>query len=63
MVPYGRKLYEAHGDVWHGIEESQNYMDRKLAFADRNEFIDDPEFTRIPLKELLSKAWGSNPAL
>ena len=33
MVPYGRRLYEAHGEVWHGIEESQNYMDRKLAIA------------------------------
>ncbi len=33
MVPYGRRLYEAHGDVWHGIEESQNYMERKLAIA------------------------------
>lgn len=33
MVPYGRRLYEAHGEVWRGIEESQNYMERKLAIA------------------------------
>ena len=33
MVPYGRRLYEAHGNAWHGIEESQSYMDRKLLIA------------------------------
>jgi transposase len=33
QVPYGRRLYEAHGDTWLGIEESQAYMDRKLVIA------------------------------
>ena len=33
MVPYGRRLYEAHGEAWGGIEESQDYMDRKLSIA------------------------------
>lgn len=33
MVPYGRRLYEAHGDDWNGIEESQQYMDKKLQIA------------------------------
>ena len=33
MVPYGRRLYEAHGEAWFGIEESQSYMDRKLGIA------------------------------
>ncbi|MGE3680328.1 MAG: IS21 family transposase [Bdellovibrionales bacterium] len=32
-MPYVRRLYEAHGDVWHGIEESQTYIDKKLAIA------------------------------
>ena len=26
-------LYEAHGSEWHGLEESQKYMDRKVALA------------------------------
>lgn len=33
QVPYGRRLYEAHGDAWLGIEESQAYMERKLVIA------------------------------
>lgn len=32
-IPYARRLYEAHGDVWHGIEEAQSYMNKKLAIA------------------------------
>ena len=32
-IPYVRRLYEAHGDVWHGIEEAQAYMDKKMAIA------------------------------
>lgn len=32
-MPYIRRLYEAHGDVWQGIEESQEYLDRKLKLA------------------------------
>lgn len=33
MVPYCRRLYEAHGDDWNGIEESQDYFARKLKIA------------------------------
>ncbi|MGK5087175.1 IS21 family transposase [Bdellovibrionota bacterium FG-2] len=32
-MPYIRRLYEAHGEVWHGIEESQAYLERKLLLA------------------------------
>lgn len=32
-MPYCRRLYEAHGDPWKGIEESQSYLDRKLQIA------------------------------
>ena len=32
-MPYVRRLYEAHGDEWKGIEESQTYLDRKLQIA------------------------------
>jgi transposase len=32
-MPYCRRLYEAHGEPWRGIEESQAYLDRKLLLA------------------------------
>lgn len=32
-MPYCRRLYEAHGEVWHGLEEAQAYMDKKMAIA------------------------------
>lgn len=32
-IPYLRRLYEAHGDAWQGLEESQAYLERKLAIA------------------------------
>jgi hypothetical protein len=34
-LPYCRRLYEAHGDAWHGLEESQAYLDRKLILANQ----------------------------
>ncbi len=33
QMPYIRRLYQAHGPDWFGIEESQNYLDKKLAIA------------------------------
>ena len=32
-IPYVRRLYEAHGDVWQGMEEAQGYLDKKLVIA------------------------------
>ena len=32
-MPYVRRLYEAHGEAWLGLEESQEYFDRKMAIA------------------------------
>lgn len=32
-MSYVRRLYQAHGPAWHGIEESQTYLDQKLAIA------------------------------
>jgi transposase len=34
-MPYCRRLYEAHGEAWQGIEESQAYLDRKLILANQ----------------------------
>lgn len=33
LMPFVRRLYEAHGDTWLGLEESQTYLDRKVAIA------------------------------
>jgi ribosome modulation factor len=33
MMPYVRRLYEAHGKEWLGWDESQNYLNRKLELA------------------------------
>lgn len=33
LMPYVRRLYEAHGTEWHGIEESQIYLDKKVILA------------------------------
>jgi transposase len=32
-MPYVRRLYQAHGAEWLGIEESQRYIERKVALA------------------------------
>lgn len=32
-VPYIRRLYEAHGDEWRGLDEAQAYMDKKVVLA------------------------------
>jgi transposase len=32
-IPYVRRLYEAHGDAWHGIEASQQSLDRQMVLA------------------------------
>lgn len=33
MIPFVRRLYQAHGDGWDGLEESQSYIERKVAIA------------------------------
>ena len=33
LMPYVRRLYEAHGDEWLGMDESQSYLDKKCALA------------------------------
>lgn len=33
MMPFVRRLYQAHGDQWYGQEESQDYINKKVAIA------------------------------
>ena len=32
-IPYVRRLFEAHGEAWQGLEEAQEYIERKLGIA------------------------------
>lgn len=34
-IPYARRLFEAHGETWLGMEEAQAYMDKKLSIANQ----------------------------
>ena len=33
QIPYCRRLYEGHSEIWVGLEESQEYFDHKLIIA------------------------------
>jgi len=33
MMPFGRRLYEAHGNGWYGLGESQQYISKKVGIA------------------------------
>ncbi|MFH1075851.1 MAG: IS21 family transposase [Pseudomonadota bacterium] len=33
MMPFVRRLYQAHGDAWYGIAESQDYINKKVTIA------------------------------
>lgn len=50
-MPYVRRLYEAHGMEWLGIEESQQYLNRKLVLANERKH----GTTRMkPIEQLLT---------
>jgi hypothetical protein len=51
LMPYVRRLYEAHGSAWSGIEESQAYLNRKVSLA--NERIHGTT-RKKPIEQLLS---------
>lgn len=52
LIGYTRRLYEAHGPDWLGLEESQNYMDRKVALANERRH---GTTLRRPIDDLLNK--------
>ena len=62
-VPYVRRLYEAHGDVWSGIEESQEYLDRKMGIANERRHGTTIRRPRDVFAEEESKALKPLPAL
>jgi hypothetical protein len=50
QMPYVRRLYEAHGKEWKGVEESQQYLDKKLEFANQRKH---GTTLRKPIEDLL----------
>lgn len=50
QMPFIRRLYEAHGAAWHGLEESQAYLDRKLKLANERRH---GTTQRYPLSDLI----------
>jgi len=60
LMPYVRRLYEAHGLDWSGIEESQSYLDKKVALA--NERVHGTT-RKKPIEQLLMVETQSLKAL
>jgi hypothetical protein len=51
MMPYVRRLYEAHDGEWLGLDESQQHLDRKLSLANERRH---GTTQRRPIDDLLS---------
>ena len=60
QMPYVRRLYEAHGSEWDGLNESQNYLDRKLNLANERRH---GTTCRRPIDDLLTVETGVLKAL
>ncbi len=61
IVYYILKLFELLGGEAHEIRSPEKYHllaeAQSLAWADRNEYLGDPEFVEVPLAELLSEEY------
>lgn len=62
-IPYVRRLYEAHGDSWQGIEESQQYLDGKVAIANERKHATTLRRPKELFVEQEAKALRSLPPL
>lgn len=63
QVPYGRRLYEAHGEAWLGIEESQAYLEKKLLIANDRRHGTTLRRPRDVFEQEEAKALKALPAL
>ncbi|HQR44048.1 MAG TPA: gamma-glutamyltransferase, partial [Gemmatales bacterium] len=50
-----KKMGPGSADYWHVFLEA-----KKLAYADRARYYTDPEFAKVPVKELVSKTYASS---
>ena len=62
-IPYVRRLYEAHGEGWQGIEESQQYLERKVAIANERKHATTLRRPKELFVEQESKALKPLPAV
>lgn len=63
LVPFSRRLYEAHGETWHGLEESQEYINKKVAIANERKHGTTGLKPINVFKDTESKTLKSLPAL
>lgn len=62
-MSYVRRLYQAHGEKWLGIEESQTYIDQKLVIANQRKHGTTREQPVLQFKTLEQATLRSLPAL
>lgn len=62
-MSYIRRLYQAHGDVWRGLEESQAYLDQKLVIANQRKHGTTREQPVVQFKTIEALALRPLPAL
>lgn len=62
-MSYVRRLYQAHGDVWRGLEESQAYLDQKLVIANQRKHGTTREQPILQFKTIEAAALRALPAL
>lgn len=55
LEQFDLNYYQAKTDRYHLMAEAQY-----LAFQDRNQYLGDPEFTKIPLEKLTSKSYAQD---
>lgn len=60
---YIRRLYQAHGDAWLGLEESQAYLDKKLLIANERRHGTTREQPVVQFKSIEAPALRPLPAL
>lgn len=62
-MSYIRRLYQAHGEKWLGIEESQAYLDQKLVIANQRKHGTTREQPILQFKTIEQAALRALPAL
>jgi len=62
-MSYVRRLYQAHGNAWYGLDESQNYLDGKLFIANQRKHGTTRENPDVQFKTIELPALRQLPIL
>jgi hypothetical protein len=63
MMPFVRRLYEAHGSEWFGVEESQEYIDKRIGIANLRKHGTTMQRPQDVFKSIEATALKTLPAL